>query len=144
MLWKVRCSPSRVFPQRFERACEHTNPYQRGLCFLFWKHILGCPRVLLLVHDASLDTCTSFLNYATANEKGFFFLNKNLYFNHSQTPQRVVVPKPMVEHVPQQTLQYMMTQVSLSGQERTLSYAYAVPHSCRINKKLIDDLLAAG
>ena len=91
---------------------------------LFWNHVSACPRVLLLVHDASLDDCTSVLDYTTPNEKGYLFLIKNLNFNHSQTPQRVVVPKPMVEHVPQQTLLHMMTQVSLSGHERTLSYAY--------------------
>jgi hypothetical protein len=85
---------------------------------------------------------TSCLDYTTPNEKGFLFIKLN--FNHSQTPQRVVVPKPVVEHVPQQTLLYMMTLVSRSGQESSLSYVHAVTHSCRINKKLIDDLSAAG
>jgi hypothetical protein len=98
--------------------------------------------VLLLVHDASLVACTSCLDYTTPNDKGILFIKLN--FNHSQTPQRVVVPKRMIKHVPEQTLLYMLTQVFLSGQERTFSYAHALTHSCRINKKLIDDLSAAG
>ena len=49
--------------------------------------------------------------------KRILFIKLN--FNHTQTPQRFVVPKRMVKHVPEQTLLYMLTQVSLSEQEST-------------------------